>query len=404
LIIFKLSISVSSLIIYNKSMIIHLDMDAFFASVEVRERPELAGLPVVVGGPSKSRGVVAAANYEARKYGIFSAMPMSRASRLCPDLNILPVNMPLYVSVSGQIHEIFSRYTPEIEPLSLDEAFLDVSASLKLFGPAAGIARRIKNEIKQELNLVVSAGVAPNKFVAKIASDFDKPDGFVVVEESEVQDFLDPMPVKRIWGVGKKTEIQLNNYGINTIKDLRTQSERWLIDRFGKQGDHIFRLANGQDKREVISDSKAKSISSENTFAEDISNKETLVSYLSYLTEQVATRLREKERKGKTVNIKIRFHDFTTITRSKTLPESSNQTHQIWQAAKILLNTELQKIASGRLAVRLLGVGVSGFNNKEAHQADLFFEEAKHSELDGITDEINQKFGKLKIHRGRNTK
>lgn len=385
-------------------MIIHLDMDAFFASVEVRERPELAGLPVVVGGPSKSRGVVAAANYEARKYGIFSAMPMSRASRLCPDLNILPVNMPLYVSVSGQIHEIFSRYTPEIEPLSLDEAFLDVSASLKLFGPAAGIARRIKNEIKQELNLVVSAGVAPNKFVAKIASDFDKPDGFVVVEESEVQDFLDPMPVKRIWGVGKKTEIQLNNYGINTIKDLRTQSERWLIDRFGKQGDHIFRLANGQDKREVISDSKAKSISSENTFAEDISNKETLVSYLSYLTEQVATRLREKERKGKTVNIKIRFHDFTTITRSKTLPESSNQTHQIWQAAKILLNTELQKIASGRLAVRLLGVGVSGFNNKEAHQADLFFEEAKHSELDGITDEINQKFGKLKIHRGRNTK
>jgi len=385
-------------------MIIHLDMDAFFASVEVRERPELVGLPVVVGGPSKSRGVVAAANYEARKYGVFSAMPMSQASRLCPDLNILPVNMPLYVSVSRQIHEIFSRYTPEIEPLSLDEAFLDVSASLKLFGSAAEIARRIKNEIKQELNLVVSAGIAPNKFVAKIASDYDKPDGFVVVEENEVQDFLDPMPVKRIWGVGKKTEMLLNNYGISTIKDLRTQSERWLIDRFGKQGDHIFRLANGQDKREVISDSKAKSISSENTFAEDIRNKETLVSYLSYLTEQVATRLREKERKGRTVNIKIRFHDFTTITRSKTLSESSNQTHKIWQAAKSLLNTEMQKVSSNRLAVRLLGVGVSGFNNKEAHQTDLFFEETKFSELDGVTDEINQKFGKLKIHRGRNTK
>jgi len=385
-------------------MIIHLDMDAFFASVEVRERPELVGLPVVVGGPSKSRGVVAAANYEARKYGIFSAMPMSQASRLCSDLNILPVNMSLYVSVSRQIHEIFNRYTPEIEPLSLDEAFLDVSASLKLFGSATEIARRIKNEIKQELNLVVSAGVAPNKFVAKIASDYDKPDGFVVVEENEVQDFLDPMPVKRIWGVGKKTEIQLNNYGISTIKDIRVQSERWLIDRFGKQGGHIFRLAKGQDKREVISDSKAKSISSENTFSEDISDKETLISYLSYLTEQVAVRLREKKRKGKTVNIKIRFHDFSTITRSKTLTESSDQTQQIWQAAKYLLNTEMKKIASNRLSVRLLGVGVSGFNNETTHQADLFAEEVKFSELDGITDEINQKFGKLKIHRGRNTK
>ena len=196
----------------------------------------------------------------------------------------------------------------------------------------------------------------------------------------------------------------MNNYGITTIKELRSQSERWLIERFGKQGDHIFRLANGQDKREVISDSKAKSISSENTFAEDICDKETLISYLSYLTEQVATRLREKERKGKTVNVKIRFHDFTTITRSKTLPESSNQTQQIWQVAKSLLNTEMKKLSPSRLAIRLLGVGVSGFSNETVSQADLFSEETKFSKLDGITDEINQKFGKLKIHRGRNTK
>lgn len=382
-------------------MIIHLDMDAFFASVEVRERPELAGLPVVVGGPSKSRGVVAAANYEARKFGIFSAMPMSQASRLCPDLHILPVNMPLYVSVSKKIHEIFNRYTPEIEPLSLDEAFLDVSGSLKLFGSAAEIARRIKNEIKQELQLVVSAGIAPNKFVAKIASDFDKPNGFVVVEEKDMQAFLDPLPVKRIWGVGKKTEIQLNNYGITTIKDLRNQSERWLIDRFGKQGDHIFRLANGQDKRDVISDAKAKSISSESTFIEDISNKETLIAYLSHLTEQVAARLREKDRKGKTVNIKIRFHDFTTIVRSKTLAQSSNQTEEIWQTVKSLFNTALP---AGRVSIRLLGVGVSGFVNDHTFQGDLFSEESKFDELDEVTDKINQRFGKLKIHRGRNTK
>lgn len=380
-------------------MIIHLDMDAFFASVEIREQPELSGLPVVVGGPSKSRGVVAAASYAARKFGIHSAMPMIQASRLCPKLICLPPNMPLYVSVSERIHEIFNRYTPEIEPLSLDEAFLDVSGSLKLFGSATEIARRIKQDILDELKLVVSAGVAPNKFVAKIASDYEKPDGFVIVEEENMQAFLDPLPIKRIWGVGKKTEQQLLNYGISTIKDLRTQSPRWLIDRFGKQGDHIFRLANGKDKREVISDAKAKSISSENTFIEDITNKETLLAYLSYLTEQVTARLREKDRKGKTVNIKIRFHDFTTIVRSKSLTESSNQTEKIWQLAKSLFNTALPP---GQVAVRLLGVGVSGFSDENAQfQGDLFSEDEKHDDLDEITDEINQKFGKLKIHRGR---
>jgi len=379
-------------------MIIHLDMDAFFASVEVREHPELMGLPVVVGGPSKSRGVVAAANYEARKFGIHSAMPMTQAVRLCSELHILPVNMSLYVFVSKQIHEIFNRYTPEIEPLSLDEAFLDVSGSLKLFGSAAEIARRIKNDIKKELQLIVSAGIAPNKFVAKIASDIEKPDGFVVIEEDEMQGFLDPLPVKRIWGVGKKTEQQLHNYGITTIKDLRTQSPRWLIDRLGKQGDHIYRLANGMDKREVVSDTKAKSISSESTFIEDISNKESLLAYLSHLTEQVAARLREKDRKGKTVNIKIRFHDFTTIVRSKTLPESTNQTEKIWQAAKSLFNTAMP---DRHFSVRLLGIGISGFNNESRQQGDLFYQDAKYAELDEITDEINQRFGQLKIHRGR---
>lgn len=382
-------------------MIIHLDMDAFFASVEMRENPTLIGLPVVVGGSSKSRGVVAAANYEARKFGVFSAMPMMQASKLCPNLHVLPVNMSLYVSVSKQIHEIFNRYTPEIEPLSLDEAFLDVSASLKLFGSAEKIAKCIKNDIKNELQLVASVGIAPNKFVAKIASDINKPNGFLVIKESEMQKFLDPLPVKRIWGVGKKMETKLNNYGISTIKDLRSQSERWLIERFGKHGDHIYRLANGQDKRDVISDAKAKSISSENTFAEDVNNKETLITYLSYLTEQVAARLREKDRKGKTVNIKIRFHDFTTIVRSKTLPQSSNQTEEIWQTAKALFNAAL---ATKQVSIRLLGVGISGFDKEHSFQGDLFSNTDRYDELDTITDEINQRFGKLKIHRGRNTK
>ena len=379
-------------------MIIHLDMDAFYASVETREHPELVGLPVVVGGPSKSRGVVAAANYEARKFGVHSAMPMSQAARLCPDLIVLPVNMPLYVAVSQQIHDIFNRYTPEIEPLSLDEAFLDVSGSLKLFGSAAEIAQKIKNDIKRELNLVVSAGVAPNKFVAKIASDINKPDGFVVVEGHEMQSFLDPLPVKRIWGVGKKTEQQLHNYGITTIKDLRNQSARWLMDRFGKQGDHIYHLAHGEDKRAVISDARAKSISSESTFIEDISNRETLQAWLSNLSEQVAARLREKDRKGKTVSIKIRFHDFKTITRSKTLAESTHQTNQIWQAAKLLFDTAMP---AGSVAVRLLGVTVAGFSEEQIIQADLFTEDKKYDELDVVSDQINQRFGKFKIHRAR---
>ncbi len=375
-------------------------MDAFYASVEMRENPELVGLPVVVGGPSKNRGVVAAANYEARRYGVYSAMPMFQASKQCPNLHILPVNMPLYIEVSRQIHEIFHRYTPEIEPLSLDEAFLDVSGSLKLFGSATKIAQKIKQDIKNELNLVVSAGIAPNKFVAKIASDIEKPDGFVVVKKEDIQVFLDPLPIKRIWGVGKKMEIQLNNYGITTIKDIRSQSQRWLIDRLGKHGDHIYRLANGQDKRAVISDARAKSISSENTFTEDISNKETLVAYLSYMTEQVAARLREKNRKGKTVNLKIRFHDFTTIVRSKTLRQSSNQTETLWQVVKTLLSNALPV---GNVSVRLLGIGVSNFTNDTSYQTDLFSEEKKHDELDDISDEINQRFGKFKIHRGRNT-
>jgi len=382
-------------------MIIHLDMDAFFASVELRERPELAGLPVVVGGSASGRGVVAAASYEARQFGVFSAMPMVKALRLCPDLVCLPVNMPLYVNVSQKIHEIFYRYTPAIEPLSLDEAFLDVTASEKLFGTAAQIAQKIKSDIKNECRLIVSAGVAPNKFVAKIASDIDKPDGFVVVQPGEVQCFLDPLPIKRLWGVGKKTEQVLRREGIKTIFDVRNKNPDWLIQRFGKLGEHIFRLANGLDKREVISDAKAKSISSETTFESDIQDEEVLLALLSQLTEQVAARLRVKELKGKTVSIKIRFHDFKTITRSKTLSESTFHTAPIWQAVKHLF-LEVLKVTP--VPLRLVGVSVSGFSSNDMRQGDLFEQDAKQDKLDMISDEINQRFGQSRIHRGRKLK
>lgn len=387
-------------------MIIHLDMDAFFVSVEVREQPELAGLPVVVGGSANGRGVVAAANYEARKFGVFSAMPMANAMRLCPHLVCLPVNMPLYVNVSQIIHKIFYRYTPEIEPLSLDEAFLDVSASEKLFGTAAEIAKRIKSDIKEECQLIASAGVAPNKFVAKIASDIDKPDGFVVVEHGEVQNFLDPLPINRIWGVGKKTEKQLHQFGINTIFDLRKQSPDLLVQRFGKLGEHIYRLANGQDKREVVSDARAKSISSETTFSNDIQDKEVLLATLSQLSEQVAARLRDKNIKGKTVSIKIRFHDFKTITRSKTLSERTFQTMQLWLTVKQLF---LDAFQMGEMSIRLVGVSVSCFSAEDAVQGDLFTQgighegkqSVKQDTLDVLSDKINLRFGKSKIHRGR---
>ena len=387
-------------------MIIHIDMDSFYASVEIRENPDLAGLPVVVGGSASGRGVVAAANYEARKYGVLSAMPMAQALRLCPDLVCLPVNMPLYVKVSRQIHEIFYRYTPEIEPLSLDEAFLDVAGSEKLLGSAAVIAQKIKRDIKNECKLIASAGVAPNKFVAKIASDIDKPDGYVVVTQNEVQDFLDPLPVKRIWGVGKKTEQQLRQLGIETIQDVRNWPADDMIRRFGKMGDHIQRLAQGLDKRAVISDAKAKSISAETTFANDIEIKDAILAILLQLTEQVAARLRAKDIKGRTVNIKIRFHDFNTITRSKTLPENTCQTRRIWSTVKQLFLRVWQQQPG---PIRLVGVGVSNFSKNTELQRDLFSDspeqdieqDLRQDRLDELSDEINQKFGKLKIHRGR---
>lgn len=377
-------------------------MDAFFASVEIRERPELMGLPVVVGGSRSNRGVVAAANYEARKFGVYSAMPMIKALRLCPELICLPVNMPLYIEVSKQIHEIFYRYTPEIEPLSLDEAFLGVAASKSLFGSAGEIAKKIKNDIKKECQLIASAGVAPTKFVAKIASDIGKPDGFVIVEKNDVQDFLDPLPIKRIWGVGKVTEKQLLAEGICTILDVRQQSPGWLADSFGRLGEHIYRLANGQDKRVVVSDAKSRSLSSEITFASDIADKDVLLATLSQLSEQIAARLRDKNISSKRISIKIRFHDFRTITRSMTLRDGTHQTKQLWVAVKSLL---IKVLTIDSNAVRLLGVSVSGFLTTDNQQQDLFsqvnMEEEKQDALDELSDKINRRFGMLKIHRGR---
>lgn len=378
--------------------ILHVDMDAFYASIEEREDPSLKGKPVVVGGSVEGRGVVSAANYAARKFGIHSAMPMAQAVRCCTSLVRLPVRMDLYAQVSHQIRDIFARYTPLIQPLALDEAFLDVTASERLFNSAEHIGRRIKQDIQDELDLVASVGVAPSKFVAKIASDIRKPGGFVVVDQQQVQAFLDPLPVSRIWGAGKVTVALFDRMGIRTIGQLRRQSEAWLQSHFGKFGQHLWQLANGIDDREVVSDSQAKSISHETTFAEDLTDKDRLEAWLLHLTEQVAWRLRKHELKGKTVVLKLRHHDFKTITRSRSLAEATDSTDKIWQLTRMLFANNWDK----KNPVRLIGMGVAGLQHQDEHleQCDLF-ETVGHSKIDQLADDINARFGVSTLQRGR---
>ncbi|HFE32687.1 MAG TPA: DNA polymerase IV [Gammaproteobacteria bacterium] len=382
-------------------MIIHADMDAFYASVEIRERPELRGRPVAVGGSAEGRGVIAAASYAARQYGVRSAMPTSTALKRCPDLVLLPVRMSLYAGVSRQIQAIFARYTPLIEPLSLDEAFLDVSASERLFGPAAKIARRIKREVHEELGLVVSTGVAPNKFLAKIASDLGKPDGFVEVAADGVQAFLDPLPVSRLWGVGRVTGAALQQQGIHTIADLRRQPPETLRRQFGEHGQQLWRLAHGIDARPVVAEHEAKSISHETTFARDIDDPDTLRAVLLDLTEQVAWRLRRHGKRGRTVQLKLRFDDFRTVTRAHSLRQATDATQVIWHTVSRLLDREL---AQGIPPLRLLGMGVSGFDEDadSGRQGDLFAATAAENEaVDRIADDINTRFGGKVLQRAR---
>lgn len=374
-------------------------MDAFYASVEERERPELKGKPVIVGGSPTRRGVVAAANYKAREFGVHSAMPSSKAYRLCPEAVFLPSRIDYYAEVSEQIHRILQCYTPLVEPISLDEAFLDVTASEKLYGGAEAIGKGIKERIKNELRLIASVGIAPNKFVAKVASDLGKPDGFVIVPPDAVQAFLDPLPVGRLWGVGKVTNQMLQKKGIRTIQQLRLQPPRLLHDLLGKWGDHLRELAHGRDDRQVISDREAKSISHETTFETDHRSLPLLRAYLIELTEQVARRLRRHGLRARTVEIKIRFADFKTITRSHTLSKATQTTHDLVRAAVDLLKAGLPEKHDG---VRLIGMGVSQLAAGNPVQGELFLDEAtqKQRKIDAAADLIASKYGESAIKRG----
>ncbi len=380
-------------------MILHVDMDAFYASVEEREDPSLVGKPVIVGGTAEGRGVVAAANYEARKFGVHSAMASVRAQRLCPQAVVIRPRIDFYAAVSRQIRDIFEQFTPQVEPLSLDEAFLDATGSESLFGPSPEIGRQIKGRIRAELRLVASVGVAPNKFLAKIASDVQKPDGLVVVPTDGVQAFLDPLPVGRIWGVGKVTGQVFDRLGVRTIGELRSHSQAALTERFGAAGEHYWRLARGIDNRPVVPDREARSISHETTFVEDIADLDVLRAWLVDLVESVARRLRHHGLRGRTVELKVRFADFTTISRWLTLEEPSDLTQELLAAGLELLT---RRLPPRHLPVRLLGFGVNQFDGSGSSQQHLFDQpdRERQRDLDSVSDRIAARFGKQAIRRG----
>ena len=382
----------------STNYILHIDMDAFFASVEQLDNPELKDKPIIVGGTVEQRGVVAAASYEVRKYGIHSAMPTSQALKLCPNLIILPVRISRYSEISKQINKIFYNYTPEIEPLSLDEAFLDVTGSIKLLGSAEKIGKEIKTRIKKELGLTASVGIAPNKFLAKLASDLEKPDGFVVIAEENKQQILDPLPISKIWGIGKITNKELQKHGIKTIKQLRNTPLEILKTILGNQAEDIKMLAQGIDNREVEPHNEAKSISAEETFSTDIKEKEILLGVLQTQVEEVSQRLRIEKLQCRTITLKIRYGDFRTITRSNTF-EPTNTNKILLNQAQQLFDQWYKKSAG---ALRLLGFGASGLSPEGTGQKLLFSDpqEKKQKNIDSAFDKIRGKYGDDSLKRG----
>ncbi len=379
--------------------IIHLDMDAFYPSVEVLDNPVLKGKPVIVGGSSE-RGVVSSASYEARKFGIHSAQPIAKARRLCPDGIFLPVRMSRYQEISKRVFAIFHRFTPLVEPLSIDEAFLDVTGSIRLFGQPENIAKKIKKIILAETGLTISAGIASSKFVAKIASDIDKPDGLTVVHPDGVKDFLDPLPVKKMWGVGKKTRLLLSGLNINTFRDLRQTPVEVLGKKFGKHGVKIHLLAMGIDERDVIPEHDMKSIGHEQTFLQDIMSLDAAKKELLVLGNKVARRMRHKGLKGKTVTLKVKYSDFVQITRSTSLPESTDDGLEIYTAACCLLKkTEVTKKPIRLLGVSLSQLGLSGIGI----QLSLFDQDPssqKRQRLNTVLDSLYEKFGDKSVVPG----
>jgi DNA polymerase-4 len=370
-------------------------MDAFYASIEQRDDPSLAGKPVIVGGVTGPRGVVSAASYEARRHGVHSAMPISKARRLCPDGIYLSGDMEKYRAVSERLRSILSSYTPLVEPLSLDEAFLDVTAGMKLWGSAEKIGREIKERVRSELNLTASVGIAPNKFLAKMASDRRKPDGLVVIRPGEETEFLRDLPVRMIHGVGKVAARRIAERGIGTIGRLAEVSREELRRLFGKQGERLHELSRGIDESEVVAEGEAKSISHEITFDVDIGDTKQLRKTLARLSDRVSARLRQEDLVARTIGVKVRLADFTTISREHTLSEPVDADDQIFSVAWGLF----RDVPLGKQKVRLLGVAASGLDIPSA-QLSLFSESGERSRRTMTAiDNIRRKFGDRAIGR-----
>lgn len=375
--------------------IAHVDLDAFYASVEQLDQPEYRGQPVIVGGLGP-RGVVSTASYEARRYGVHSAMPMAQARRLCPRAVYLPPRMARYRQASQQVFAIFHRYTPLVEGLSLDEAFLDISASLRLFGGAEAIAEGIHQAIRAETGLSAAVGVAPNKFLAKLTSELAKPGGVRHVALAQVQRLLDPLPVRRLWGVGARTEEQLHRAGLLTIGQVRCCPLAELRRVLGNQAEHYQRLCAGLDERPVVADAAARSISNEETFATNVGEREHLLAVLQGQAELVARRLRQAGLTARCINLKLRDGQFRTVTRSKTLSRPTAETKLIYAQARAMFDTWWRN--EGGKPLRLLGMGVSSLDTAVADEESLLTEAPA---LDRALDDIQRRFGGNGVRFGR---
>ena len=345
--------------------IIHVDMDAFYASVEQRDRPELRGRPVAVGGRPEGRGVVAAASYEARQFGVRSALSMARAVRLCPELIVVPPDFRKYRDVSRQVFDLFRTVTPAVEPLSLDEAYLDVTENTWGEPLATNVAKRLKARIRKETGLTASAGAAPNKFLAKIASAWRKPDGLTVVAPERMESFLQKLPVDALWGVGPVTARRLRAAGIEKLVDVRTVDGETLHGLVGRQADWLKRLAQGIDERPVVSDRERKSRSSEHTYAEDLREIDRIRAEIDRMAAGAAEWLQRAAVAARTVTLKVRYNDFKTVTRSDTRVDATVDAADITRRARALLD----RTDAGRRPVRLLGVGVHGLRPRAATES-----------------------------------
>ena len=390
----------------------HVDMDAFFASIEQLDHPEYKGHPVIVGGLS-SRGVVATCSYEARKFGVHSAMPISRAKKLCPDGIYVYPRMDRYKEVSHQIFSIMKEFTPHIEPLSIDEAFLEVSGMSTMYSGPKALGRAIKDRVYEQTGLIISAGLAPNKFLAKLASDLDKPDGLVVIPYGREKEILAPLPIKRIWGVGPHTEKRLKAGGFHLMRHIQAlPDERSLIPIVGNQARRIWELANGIDDRPVETDRKIQSIGAEETYEEDLTDGSAIELEFRYFANRLSKRLRKRNLLGHTVSIKVRYDDFTTVSRQKRLDTPSDHEHVFFETALLLWNKLMQDKTSKQLKgvtfmdppgpIRLLGLTVSGLD-EEVPMQDSLFESTKNeteNKLAGVLDSLESKFGETAVMSG----